>query len=195
LISNIDEEANERQITGPELEGFLARNPQVKQLIENKAKECKNSTGKILDTTGRLGISTLASTENSDGSKQDDIFKAASEGNLENCQLFLAKTEDINVRDEDGQTALHWACDANHLEIVRFLLSNGADVNVQDKGMQTPLHFALISGHEDIAKNLIQAGANIDALDEDGNTPANLCDDNDILKRIGININTAGSKN
>jgi ankyrin repeat protein len=37
----------------------------------------------------------------------------------------------VNVRNEQGNTPLHWAALNGHLEVVKALVSNGADCKVR----------------------------------------------------------------
>jgi ankyrin repeat protein/nucleoside phosphorylase len=67
----------------------------------------------------------------------------------------------IDALDEDGRTALHWACNHGHEATVRMLLDNGADVNAVDKSGRTGLYFACASGHEAIARTLLDNGADV----------------------------------
>ncbi|KAF5385452.1 hypothetical protein D9757_005428 [Collybiopsis confluens] len=57
------------------------------------------------------------------------IFKAASEGDLDELQELLkdAANVDVNVKDETGVTPLIAAVKNGHLEVIQTLLANGAD--------------------------------------------------------------------
>ena len=39
---------------------------------------------------------------------------------------------DINIRDNDGRTALMWAAEMGHEDIVKYLHQAGADINIRD---------------------------------------------------------------
>uniref|UniRef100_A0A3B5LV18 Uncharacterized protein n=1 Tax=Xiphophorus couchianus TaxID=32473 RepID=A0A3B5LV18_9TELE len=47
-------------------------------------------------------------------------------------QSMLSDKTLVRKTDQDGRTALHWACSAGHTNIVEFLLSLGVEVNLQD---------------------------------------------------------------
>ena len=54
-----------------------------------------------------------------------------------------AGSVDVDVRDSEQQTPLHWAAHHNwDADVVQFLLSNGANVRAIDKLQETPLHKA-----------------------------------------------------
>mmetsp|Transcript_8846 Transcript_8846/g.11527 ORF Transcript_8846/g.11527 Transcript_8846/m.11527 type:complete len:192 (+) Transcript_8846:66-641(+) len=173
----------ERQIVGDELKQFLRSNPQVGKLIEEKLKQGAGEK-EFVDTTGRLGISTLVTGQKNDS--QLTIFSAASKGRINDVEEILSNGKNVNAVDADGLSPLHWASDSNQLEMVRFLLGKGANVNLQEATGQTPLHLAMICGFEDVAQVLIDSGSDVHVTDSDGNTPIQVCDDIELLKRLGL---------
>jgi ankyrin repeat protein len=58
-------------------------------------------------------------------------------------QMFVNIRADINTRDSEMSTPLHWACFCNSHKIINFLISLGADVNARDVKGETPLHIAV----------------------------------------------------
>ncbi len=74
----------------------------------------------------------------------------AKEGNLKQVDRILSSISTAapatelavsSVVDEDGQTALHWACDRGHLDIVeRLLAAEPGCVDRVDGFGQTALH-------------------------------------------------------
>ena len=71
--------------------------------------------------------------------------------------LVIKKEDDpINVKDEDGMSALTWAAGNGHLETVRYLLcQRNIDVNSRDSLLQTPLIRATRYGHVEVVKLLL----------------------------------------
>ncbi|XP_018916518.2 acyl-CoA-binding domain-containing protein 6 [Bemisia tabaci] len=64
---------------------------------------------------------------------------AADRGNLPIVELLVSLLgADINLKDCDGQTPLHYAVSCDHLDIVKFLLANGAKPNLRDDTNMTP---------------------------------------------------------
>jgi len=49
----------------------------------------------------------------------------------------------VNIANEDGNTALHWACLNNHVEVVRRLLVAGANVAALNSSQRTPVDEAI----------------------------------------------------
>ena len=92
------------------------------------------------------------------------IHKFAFDGNIAVVKQLLTDGVNVNAKEEDGGTALHWASQEGHKEIVELLISSGADVNVSGPfGGGTALHFSVNEGHKEIAELLIAKGANVNA--------------------------------
>ncbi|KAF3021128.1 hypothetical protein E8E14_013637 [Neopestalotiopsis sp. 37M] len=53
----------------------------------------------------------------------------------------------INVANEYGNTALHWACLGGHLDTIKLLLSRGANPTVANAKDQIPLDCAAFNNH------------------------------------------------
>ena len=49
---------------------------------------------------------------------------------------------DVNWKDQNGKTLLHYAAWKGHKEIAELLIANGANVNAKDKDGYTPLDWA-----------------------------------------------------
>ncbi|KHJ89457.1 ankyrin repeat protein [Oesophagostomum dentatum] len=87
---------------------------------------------------------------------------------------------DVNHRNTNRQTALHYAASkttlkASHflfLQITHLLLEAGADVNAADRFGATPLHRAASQGHDKIVHMLLGCPKiYIDAKNSEGSTP------------------------
>jgi ankyrin repeat protein len=71
------------------------------------------------------------------------IHKAASGGNIEAIKQHLNGGANVDAKDEEGWTPLHFAAWFGHKEIVELLIAEGADVNVKDHKGRTPLNEAI----------------------------------------------------
>ena len=103
-----------------------------------------------------------------------DLIDAAGRGDLVQVQEQLAAGAQLDGRDDQGRTALHWAVVAGDGEVVAALLAAGADVEIADSSGRTALHNAAFWGFEDIARSLVAAGASTERTDENDQTPADL---------------------
>ena len=103
--------------------------------------------------------------------------------------ISLQKQTNINInyQDENGYTALHYACDEGNLKIVDILLNANCDPNIKNNLNQTPLHLSTQRGYFDITKKLIESGAKLNIEDSENNYPIHfICKNNyiELLKYI-----------
>uniref|UniRef100_A0AAZ3SGK5 E3 ubiquitin-protein ligase MIB2 n=1 Tax=Oncorhynchus tshawytscha TaxID=74940 RepID=A0AAZ3SGK5_ONCTS len=91
---------------------------------------------------------------------------AAHQGHMEVVLVLLQANSSIKVKDEDGDTALHYTA-----EIARLLLSKGANVNLLNNSMCTALHIAVNKGFTDVVRVLSEHLADINVQDSYGDTP------------------------
>ena len=73
------------------------------------------------------------------------------------------QTRDVNAREADGTTALHWAAREDNADEVRRLLRAGARADVTNRYGVTPLALAAANGSAVIMDLLIAAGADPNA--------------------------------
>jgi len=75
----------------------------------------------------------------------------------------------INIRDDDGNTALIWAAFRKSCGILKELIAAGADLDAKDKYGNTALIYAAFTSSTNILVELIEAGAdwNITNNEED----------------------------
>ena len=100
---------------------------------------------------------------------------AASYGHLDICRLLIDKGAQVEAKDRNGWTPLHWAAHQGHVETVRLLCDRGADVEVRDYRGWRPLHQAVQSGCISIMKELIEErNTEINAKNNDKHTALRL---------------------
>lgn len=96
-----------------------------------------------------------------------DIVKATQYGARERVEELVEAGFDVNQRDAENVTLLHWAAINNRKEIAAYFLSKGAEVNaLGGELMSTPLHWASRQGHIATIVLLMQHGA--DPVIQDG---------------------------
>ena len=78
---------------------------------------------------------------------------------------------DINYKDENGFTALHYSSDEGNLKIVEKLLNSNCNPNIKNNKNETPLHLASKKGFFEICKALIDNGALLNIYDSEQNSP------------------------
>ena len=60
------------------------------------------------------------------------LIEASKAGQLDKIRV-LAKSEDVNAKDERGRTALIWAAENGHAEVVKLLIKSGARIDERDQ--------------------------------------------------------------
>ncbi|HYL39182.1 MAG TPA: ankyrin repeat domain-containing protein [Bryobacteraceae bacterium] len=73
---------------------------------------------------------------------------------------LLRQHADVNARQPDGATALHWAVHWNDLAMVDSLIRAGANVNAANELGATSLYLACRQANAAIVQKLLEAGAN-----------------------------------
>ena len=99
------------------------------------------------------------------------IIEAVKAGDLEAVRTQLANGADINARQGDGATALHWAAHRDDLEAVRMLLAAGAQIDIANDLGATPLWLAATNGGASVVEQLLDGGANPNVALARGETP------------------------
>jgi ankyrin repeat protein len=78
---------------------------------------------------------------------------------------------DINAKDNQGNTALHYAAQYYNTELIQLLINSGANVHAENNHGLTPLFFASRNLDPGIMISLIDIGADVNARDIVGQTP------------------------
>jgi len=95
---------------------------------------------------------------------------------ISKINYFIANGADVNAKNEDGLTPLHWAVwhgmMRKYVDVVKFLVENGADVNAKTKDGTTPLQVWAKHGHRiEVVKILVENGADVNTkVDQSGRT-------------------------
>src|SRR6185436_19700347 len=82
---------------------------------------------------------------------------------------------DVNVRSEDGSTALLWAAHWNDLQTAELLVRRGANANTANDFRMTPLSQACTNGNAQFVDLLLKAGADPNTPIGTGETPLMTC--------------------
>lgn len=116
----------------------------------------------------RPSVPVTAEKREADGKK---VRRWAKNGEAK--ELAAAMEEDptlcLNVADDNGYHALHWAVIKSHLPVVRVLIEGGAELEAEEHGDRcTPLLLAVRMEHTQVSAALIEARANVHAEDRYG---------------------------
>jgi ankyrin repeat protein len=89
-------------------------------------------------------------------------------GKIAEAQEMFQTKVDINLTDNNGNTALHAAASVDQADFVTFLILKGADTEIKNNNGETPLHVALKNKSTKTVEILAALNSNIFAKDGDG---------------------------
>ena len=94
----------------------------------------------------------------------EQLIRAAQEGDLPAVQRLASEGFDVNLQDEIGKGALHYAVEGEHYKVVQWLLEQGANVNLHDDDMigETALSLAAQRDYPELVELLLKHGADPD---------------------------------
>jgi ankyrin repeat protein len=97
------------------------------------------------------------------GKIAQSVVEAAKRADAATVRQLVLDGADINARDRNRRTALHWAALYGGKGLVAILIDAGAQVDARDY-YGTPCHLAIGRGHKDVVKLLMDAGADVSQL-------------------------------
>ena len=99
------------------------------------------------------------------------LADAARRADWATVETLLHQGADVDARQGDGSTALHWASYRDHREIAARLIRAGTDVNATNDVGVTPLWAACENGSSAMVRILLEAGADPNVALPFGETP------------------------
>ncbi|XP_012152151.1 uncharacterized protein LOC105664036 [Megachile rotundata] len=159
---------------------ILLLDPSISTILNAR----KLSTENIIGTTKKIG-----NVLRDDPSKSKDklteslaiiniqkrMFDALEAGSLEDLKDCLKQGADLNARDFNLWTALHFAAKGPSLEVIKFILDHNLSVNVKNSDSQSPLHIAAAYDRRDIVRFFVKnTDLYIDNKDSNGKTPLHI---------------------
>ncbi|MQA91432.1 MAG: hypothetical protein GEU90_14600 [Gemmatimonas sp.] len=118
-----------------------------------------------------IAFIALASLIGASGDRIPPLVEAAKDAEWEEVRSLVDGGADVNVREADGTTALHWASYWDRVDIADLLIDEGAEVNVANDLGATPLWPASLNASEEMVRRLLAAGADPNLGLLSGETP------------------------
>jgi len=122
------------------------------------------------------------------------IYRASSEGKIEEVKKYLASGADVNAKDRHGNTPLIYA---ETKQMIELLVTSGANVNVRDRIGRTLLHKASKRkwGDRETVELLISNGADINAKRSNGAIPLHYAVYYDRIENVKILLSKGADLN
>ena len=120
---------------------------------------------------------TTAPQSPRNASSQQRWFAAVESGDVEEVKSLIAAGTNVNMKNDDGRTALHLAVlEGTYAAapLVSALLVGGADKDARQKEGWTPLHLAVANYRIAAVSALLAFKAQTEVWDEVGNTPLHM---------------------
>ncbi|KAF5647827.1 ankyrin repeat [Fusarium tjaetaba] len=89
------------------------------------------------------------------------LHLAALVGEVDAVEFYLYKhlLTDLNARDSDGQTPMHYAVWAGLAFVIQYLVKRGGNVHAESRSGMTRLNLAVREGHSECVRVLLNHGA------------------------------------
>ncbi|MGD8340406.1 MAG: ankyrin repeat domain-containing protein [Gammaproteobacteria bacterium] len=108
---------------------------------------------KTLTAAGALALFSANASAN------DSLVQSIESADYAALAQLIDDGADVNERDVDGATALHWAAYADQLQATRILIDAGAEPGVRSRYGVTPLYLAVVNGNTQMIELLLESGA------------------------------------
>jgi ankyrin repeat protein len=120
---------------------------------------------------GTVGLALLLATSAARASAADaTLIAAIRQGDTARVRTLLQQHADVNAKDLDGTTALHWAVRRDDTEAVGLLLNGGASATATNRYGINPLLVACEIGNVEVIDKLLRAGADANSANPAGET-------------------------
>ena len=104
------------------------------------------------------GLSVLALREAGREVSEGGLLRAARDGDITLCTLYLDAGVPTQCVCKNGWTPLHFAAINRHVDVMALLLDRGHDVECRSSDGQTPLHASAANGHREGIALLLERG-------------------------------------
>ena len=188
---------DEESIREIDSEGENTSSNKGKNYNENNKKEKDSLISNNNRIIKKINFDDIQTTNTQIDSKNRELLLISKKGDKEKLlELLSSKQININFQNENGWSALHFACDEGNLKIVDILIKSKVNLNLKTIEKKTALHISVLRGYFDISKLLIENGAKINLRDNEQNLPIHICasQGHDELLNFLLEKNSSGIK-
>lgn len=119
-------------------------------------------------TVAAMWVAVVSSAASA-ATREPALIEAVKRGDLSALRALLPQT-DVNLPQEDGTTALHWAVHLDDEALADLLITAGARVQAANRYGMTPLALAATNGNAAVLERLLKAGADANGTIAQGET-------------------------
>ncbi|XP_071965136.1 transient receptor potential cation channel subfamily A member 1-like isoform X2 [Antedon mediterranea] len=144
-------------------------------VLHSAATHASSRVLDLLFTEGeKFGCTRKSMLSLLDREQNSALHCAVNGGDINAVKLCLDFGVALDVKQDDGSTAIHLACSLGCLKIIKLMIEREPGkhlLEIKDNQNQTPLHKAAMFDHEELVKLLINEGASVDPVDTHNRTP------------------------
>ncbi|XP_073976711.1 E3 ubiquitin-protein ligase mind bomb 2 isoform X2 [Rhodnius prolixus] len=111
---------------------------------------------------------------------------AAHQGHMQIVRLLVGLKANIGLRDDEDDTALHYAAFGNQPAVMEYLLESGADVNSINANHCTPLHVSVSKKHIGCVRVVLKHFPDLNLQDSYGDTALHDAIGNDMYEAVEL---------
>lgn len=152
----------------------LAKDDYVRKVLTSLNKAAKNSDSKSIVELVNFGHNINNKTSIFSQAPLHKIIESTQEEKYTVLKKVLDMGADPSIKDSNGWTALHYACQIGDKKSVEILLDFGAKLDDFSNNNRTPLHLAANNNYPEIVNILVLRSADPNYKDHYGCTPLHL---------------------
>ena len=176
LETEENEIINDKNINNKNKANNNINNINVNINYNNNNTPKKKNNLKINENSFSINTYNLNNNLNTNNNLNRELLIYSKKGYKEKVLEIISQDNlDINYQNENGWTALHYACDEGNLKIVEILIKAHSNINIKNNDKKTPLHISVTRGYFDITKLLVENGGDLTAIDNEKNNIIHIC--------------------
>ena len=156
----------------------------------------QDASSVITEDQATLEESSQENIDEKDEKGLTALMRASMHGDKVKVDELIAKKANLNIKSDDGYTALMYAVKSGYTDIVETLApTEGINLNIKSDDGDTALIMAINRADEDMVTILADKGANLDAKNNQGETPLLIAFNNRDTKIFGILVDKGANVN
>lgn len=152
----------------------MAKDNHVRNVLTNLNKAAKNADEKNMVELVNFGHDINSKISIFSEGPIHKIIESNKEDKHDVLKKMLDMGADPNLKDSNGWSSLHYACQLGDFESVVILLEHKADIDSYSNNHRTPLHLASSQNHPKIVHHLLENRADPNFKDNYECTPLHL---------------------